>query len=320
MSEKTICDEVNRAFDFLMRNPKFERVLRHAVEWEEDPKNKELGLGWEALDVSTPKKDIETLVYEDIAKMTMHSAHFTHFLLVDREAAKAALLAFDEFERQAAAEEKFEVPGDLFDDVVGHQEVKDLFMKALQGERVHFLLLGPPSSAKTLFLLCLEKLQKARYILGSRMSKAGLTDYLITHKPKIILLDEIDKMDGTDYGVLLSLCETGRVTEMLYGRAREAVLDTVVFGCTNTLKGIPPEVISRFEVLRFKPYDDVEFFNVVQNVLVRRGLDDDAASYIAQKTWSELRTGDPREAIRISKMAKTRDEADRVIGWLKKYR
>jgi len=152
------------------------------------------------------------------------------------------------------------------------------------------------------------------------MSKAGLTDYLITHKPKVVMLDEVDKMDGADYGVLLSLCETGRVTEMLYGRAREAVLDTVVFGCTNSLKGIPPEVVSRFEVLRFRPYTNEEFVDVVVNVLLRRGLDHDVANLIALKALRELGSRDPREAIRISKLAKTTEEVNRIIGWLRKYR
>jgi Holliday junction DNA helicase RuvB len=306
--------------EFLVKNPRFESILRHAVDWEEDPKNADFELGWEPLQVHASRRDVEELVYAEIARLTMHSAHFAHFRLADREAVKASLEKFKEWKLEAEKEEAFVIPEDLFDDVVGYDDLKQLFLKALQGERVHFLLLGPPSSAKTLFLLCLEKLPKARYILGSRMSKAGLTDFLITQKPKIVLLDEVDKMDGEDYGVLLSLCETGRVTEMLYGRVRQAFLDTVVFGCTNTLKGIPPEVISRFEVLRFRPYNEIEFRDVVENVLVRRGLEKDTAAYIASKVWHDMGSRDPREAIRISKMAKTKEEADRIISWIKKYR
>ena len=305
--------------DFLLRNPRFALVLERILAWESEH-IADLPLGWEPLDVGAPRKDAETLVYEGVAKVSMHSTHFLHFRLVDPEATKKALAEFREQERRAEEEEKFVIPADIFDDVVGHDEVKKLFLKALGGERVHFLLLGPPSSAKTLFLLCLERLPKTRYILGSRMSKAGLTDYLITYKPRVVMLDEVDKMDAADYGVLLSLCETGRVTEMLYGRVRQVTLDTVVFGCANRTKGIPPEVLSRFEVLRFRDYTPEEFLDVVKNVLMRRGIDQTVAVHIATETMRGLGTRDPREAIRISKLAKSVKEVDEVVSWLRKYR
>jgi len=308
-----------KSLEFLIKNPKYADVLRHAVEWEEAPENRD-ALGWEPLQVHAPRRDVEELVFNGIARLTMHSTHFSHFLLKDREGVKQALEEFERWRAEAEKEEAFVVTDDIFDDVIGHDEVKRLFLKALKGERVHFLLLGPPSSAKTLFLLCLERLPKTRYILGSRMSKAGLTDYLITYKPRVVMLDEVDKMDAADYGVLLSLCETGRVTEMLYGKVREEVLDTVVFGCTNTLKEIPPEVVSRFEVLRFRPYTDEEFSDVVVNVLVRRGVERDVANLITLKVLRDLGSRDPREAIRISKLAKTREEVEEVVGWLRKYR
>jgi predicted ATPase with chaperone activity len=41
----------------------------------------------------------------------------------------------------------------LFDDIVGFEDVKDLFKMAIQAERpVHLLLCGPPASAKSLFM------------------------------------------------------------------------------------------------------------------------------------------------------------------------
>lgn len=158
-------------------------------------------------------------------------------------------------------------------------------MRGLEAGNVHFLLVGPPASAKTLFLQCLETLPRAKYVLGSRMTKAGLTNYLLTHQPRYLMLDEIDKMSGADYGVLLSLCETGRVSEMVYGKTRELKLNTVVFTCCNTLKGIPPEVLSRFQVLRFKPYIREEFISIVKNVLCRRGMEEGLALYIAKAVW-----------------------------------
>ncbi len=54
------------------------------------------------------------------------------------------------------------------------------------------------------------------------------------------LIDELDKLSLRDYAVLLSLCETGRVVEVLYGRRREAMLKTIVFAAANRRRDIPP--------------------------------------------------------------------------------
>lgn len=107
---------------------------------------------------------------------------------------------------------------------------------------------------------------------------------------------------------------------MVFGRIREETLDTIVFACCNTLKGIPPEVISRFQVLRFKPYAREEFINMVENVLKRRGTKEDLALYIAKAVWDQLDVKDPRQAIRISRLANTREHVDRLIDVIKKYR
>ena len=41
----------------------------------------------------------------------------------------------------------------LFDDVIGYEDVKDVFERAVKAERpVHLLLCGPPASAKSLFM------------------------------------------------------------------------------------------------------------------------------------------------------------------------
>jgi len=82
----------------------------------------------------------------------------------------------------------------IFSEIVGYKDVKDLLLRALKaypdGLPVHFLLYGPPASAKSLFLLCLQRVKGSAYVLGSRLSRAGLTWLLLEQKPKILLLDE----------------------------------------------------------------------------------------------------------------------------------
>jgi holliday junction DNA helicase RuvB len=98
-------------------------------------------------------------------------------------------------------------PDTLFENVVGHDNIKRLFGMALQSEEpVHILLSGPPASAKTMFLQSLmTKLSNSYFIDGSNTTKAGMIDYLFENKPKYLLIDEIDKMPAKDQTFLLNL-------------------------------------------------------------------------------------------------------------------
>lgn len=305
-----------KILEAIRKRPEVKEILERALKLEESMKPDDLGFEWYEVQAATSL--LNKLVVDGTLKITLKTRSSTHYRLQDARATKTALQLVGE--AQKIEEEPFVVPYDLFDDVVGYDDIKEVFLKALEVGKVHFLLKGPPASAKTLFLLCLEGLPRSRYVLGSRMSKAGLTEYLITYKPKVLLLDEFDKLNRPgDYGVVLSLCETGRVTEMIYGKTRDEQLDTIVFACCNRVKGIPEEVLSRFQPLKFEPYTRTQFINIVENVLKRRGMKEDLALYIAKAVWDGLESHDPRQAIRIARLAKTRKEVDRLLDIIKKY-
>ena len=120
--------------------------------------------------------------------------------------------------------------------------------------------------------------------------------------------------------MLLSLMATGLVSETKHSRQRQITLNTRVFAASNTLK-LPPELISRFMVLEFRPYTLSDFLAVATNVLVKQeGTPADLASYIARQVW-ELsgRFPDPRQAVRVARLVETREEADRVFELLRRY-
>lgn len=100
-----------------MGNPKFVKTLRYALEWEE--KEEEGRLGWSHYDVHTSRKDVDKLVFEEIARVSYHSAKAINFRLMNKEAVKKALESFEIFmqQEQRSAEEAVEVPpADLFGD------------------------------------------------------------------------------------------------------------------------------------------------------------------------------------------------------------
>src|SRR5215211_1285073 len=78
---------------------------------------------------------------------------------------------------------------DLFDEVVGFDDVKDLFKMAIRAERpVHLLLCGPPASAKSLFMRSLSRLERSYYAVGSSSTKSRIFDYLFEHRPRYFSL------------------------------------------------------------------------------------------------------------------------------------
>ena len=62
-----------------------------------------------------------------------------------------------------------------FDEIVGHDEIKTIFTRALLSKRpIHVLLVGSPGSAKTMFLTeILRSIKESNFIVGSNTSKAG---------------------------------------------------------------------------------------------------------------------------------------------------
>jgi len=311
----------NEIVDLLRTMPELYDLLDSAVRIEEEHERSCAWRGFEWYELPAQPQTLRMLVLQKVLRVSHKTHSRTYYRLADREAVEEALRLTSIF-MMDNSEKSAEIPLDLFDDVVGYEDVKQLFFKTLHGEtedRVHFMMIGPPASAKSLFLFCLERLSRAKYALGSRSSKAGLAEYLVSVQPRYLLIDEVDKMAVQDYAVLLSLCETGRITEVIHGKTREAQLDTTVFACGNRLKGIPPEVISRFQVLHFHPYSETEFTEIVRHVLTRRQVTPDLALYIAEKVFSELGYRDVRQALRVAKLAKTYTQVDSVIGTLLRY-
>ena len=63
---------------------------------------------------------------------------------------------------------QFQVGSQLFSNIVGYEDIKKLFQLSLYSRErpVHILLVGPPASAKTLFMLECMKLERSYFTLG----------------------------------------------------------------------------------------------------------------------------------------------------------
>lgn len=284
-------------------------ILRRALAEEEKHANDEHYLGWEWYEVQAPPAMINKLVTEGLVRVNYKSNSSTNYLLADRERVKRLLEEAEREEGEEVEEGPVEIPDDLFDVIELHDDKKRLLMAGLRAEDpVHFLLVGSPASAKSLFLMQLARLPGAVLALGSETTKVGIVDLLFERRPRYLIIDELDKVSGQeDLAALLSLMEGGVVVETKHRRRREGKFDTRVFAGANRLDKIPVELRSRFLILTFREYTPDEFHRIAVAVLTKReGAPQDIAELIAARLLRELGTRDVRDAVKVARLAKQR--------------
>ena len=314
----------------LAEDPQKEGLLRYLIEYEEKhaPNDWSKGISgestdvsWEWTDVGIPATKIRPLLNAGLVSIVFATNSSTYYSLVGRVVIKEALGSREELSIASAT--KLDVPENLFECIIGYDDLKDEIKFTLRGGRKsHYLLIGPPATAKSLFLMELGRLSGAYPATGSRVSGAGLTDAFFNYQPKILILDEIDKIPMDATAVLLSVMESGDVLETKYKRQRVLKLDLNVFAAGNTDKTIPQELLSRFDTkLYFSPYSFEDFISVCKGYLSRyENVPDDLTEYIGQQTWQQLGK-DVRTARGIARRLRenTTDDVDRVVKFLKKY-
>ena len=287
-----------------MKEGDIELMKRIADFEERSDLEKELKMGWSWRHVRIWPATLNRLCLEGYLDTLFRSNSYTGYRLSDLG---RALAGSDEIPvpAQAPQDQGLEIAEGIFDDIIGHDEVKQLLRACLlAGRPVHVLLAGPPALAKTLFLWDIERAggERATWLVGSATSKAGLWDLVAERQPRVLLIDELDKMNAADTAALLSVMEGGRLVRAKRGRELDLSHPLWVVAATNRLDGLSPELRSRFAIRRLEPYSRTHFLTVVQGVLVRReGLSPEAAQDIARRL--EGRAQDVRDAIRVARLS-----------------
>lgn len=207
-----------------------------------------------------------------------------------------------------------------FEEIVGHDGTKQIFVKAILSKRpVHILLLGSPGSAKTMFLTEIMREHKASYfVVGSNTTKAGLVNQLFERKPKFLLIDELEKMSMKDQNALLHLMETGIISETKINKTREMELTSWVFATANSCEKIIKPLLSRFAILEMPEYTFEEFTEIAVIKLRQENVDVSTAKLIAEKVWNELSSKDTRDVTKVARLADSIDEIHFVVKMLNK--
>jgi len=209
----------------------------------------------------------------------------------------------------------------LFETIIGYDDIKKIFKMSLISDKpVHILLVGPPASAKTLFMLEFLKLERSYFTLGSHSTKAGMIDYLFDYRPRYLLVDEIEHMPYKDQTSLLSIMETGILTETKSQKTRSTQLKTWIFATCNNKEKLLSPLLSRFIIFHLKSYNRDKFIEVSNGILVKNDIPFDLSNEISHVVWNKLKSRDIRDCIKISRLAKTIEDVEWIAKTLIRYR
>src|SRR5215469_7364010 len=160
----------------------------------------------------------------------------------------------------------------MFNDIIGYEGIKRTFVRSLTSEEpIHILLVGPPGQAKTLFLKCILNTfgeKKAFFTVGGNASKSGLMDVLFETQPKYLLVDEIEDLKPDYQTTLLSLMETGILTQTVHSKVRHIHLKTWVFATSNGTKKLSEPLLSRFRMMYLNKYSFSQFYEIAVKKLL----------------------------------------------------
>lgn len=272
-------------------------ILTKILKVESKMSERDLALGWSWHTVGMYPANINKLIVQGLVEISYSSRRYTHYRLTERGRTLA--------ETGDSPSGPVKISSNMFNDIVGYDDIKELITESLRLDKpLHVLLAGPPALAKTLFLWDLERAggDQAVWVVGSATSHAGLWDVVAEHRPRWVLVDELEKMSATDVSALLSLMEGGRLVRTKVGRTLDERVNTWVFAAANVLTSLSPELLSRFAVKQLKPYTLAKFEEVVTNVLVsREGTEEEIARTIAMSLGGK--TEDVRDAVRVARLA-----------------
>lgn len=337
-------DDLDKSLEELIDNEEYIVSLQKIIDFEDEhwkEYQQELdGMFWDYGEVGVNPQVLHQLFNKGILIMPLGSGgKRKNYCLKDLQKTKKFLKDLPKKKEQQKEKEEnphstdskkeHKLDSSVFDSIVGFEDIKEVFLLSFDSlmknnKQMHILLVGPPASAKTLFLLCLERLALSDFIIGGSASKAGITQQLFNKKPKLIMIDEIEKMPTEELAVFLSLMEGGRVVERKYNRNQEMVLISNVYASANSIDKIPKELLSRFGafVFHFRKYSEKEFIKVCIRVLSEmEEINGDLATYIAGKMVNITR--DVRESIGVARAARVSKNPKKTVDFLvetkKKY-
>jgi Holliday junction resolvasome RuvABC ATP-dependent DNA helicase subunit len=203
-----------------------------------------------------------------------------------------------------------------FGNIVGYDDIKFLIRRALSSEENYNLLLcGPPASAKTLFLLGILEYRKGVYFDGSNTTNRIL-DVLQEERPRVICIDELDKMSRQFQNQLLNFLESGCIKADQQRRSYDFEIKSAkVFGTCNEINRLSKPLQSRFRRLHLPPYTKEQFLNIAVKVCPK--LKEVRSRIIGEEVWKTSK--DVRDVVSLSKLIRKSDGPDEIEAIMRTF-
>jgi MoxR-like ATPase len=204
-----------------------------------------------------------------------------------------------------------------FDNIQGYDDIKDILRRALDAEdNYNLLFIGPPASAKTLFLLGIIEYKKGVYFDGSNTTNRIL-DVIKEKRPKIICIDELDKMPKQFQDKLLNFLESGHIkVDQIRKQYDFKIKGAKVFAACNEITSLSSPLQSRFRRLHLPRYTEDQFLEVSVKVLPKLKI----AHVIGKAVWDQR--GDIRDVISIGRLVRKNDgpkEVKQILITIARY-
>jgi Holliday junction resolvasome RuvABC ATP-dependent DNA helicase subunit len=206
-----------------------------------------------------------------------------------------------------------------FKNIQGYDDIKDVVRRALDAEdNYNLLFVGPPASAKTLFLLGILESRKGKgvYFDGSNTT-SRILDVLEEERPKVICIDELDKLPRQFQEKLFNFMESGHIkVDRMHKQYDFKIKEAKVFAACNEITRLSRSLQSRFRRLHLPSYTKEQFLEASVKVLPKLKI----AHVIGKAVWDQ--GGDIRDVISIGKLVRKNDgpeEVEQILTTMTKY-
>ena len=136
-----------------------------------------------------------------------------------------------------------------------------------------------------------------------------ILDVLQERRPKIICIDELDKMARQFQEKLLNFMESGHIKlDQMRRQYDFQIKGAKVFATCNEINRLSKPLQSRFRRLFLPSYTEEEFLNVSKKVLPKRSSS--LARYIGTNVWKNW--GEIRDVISIGKLVRKSDGPEQI--------
>ncbi|MGC1929561.1 MAG: AAA family ATPase, partial [Candidatus Nitrosopolaris sp.] len=148
--------------------------------------------------------------------------------------------------------------------------------------------------------------KKGVYFDGSNTTNRIL-DVVEEKRPKIICIDELDKMPKQFQDKLLNFMESGHIkVDQMRKKYDFKIKGAKVFAACNEITRLSRRLQSRFRRLHLSSYTEEQFLEVSVKVLPKLKI----ASVIGKAVWNQR--GDIRDVISIGKLVRKNDGPEEV--------